>query len=130
MSGPKIDYDKPVDPKSKAWCSEVGCPWKAWGIWSHTKAKTHHEDNEHMVHLVVPDDEETKAQRAEELARLDAEYEKGLTQEATRILTTPNGYGLTLDEVKDKLRNGELTPIGSLDLRQVLEERSHRNELT
>lgn len=53
----KLDYEKPVSARSRAWCSTEGCTWKAWGVWSHTKAKAHHEQRMHMIHVLVPDAE-------------------------------------------------------------------------
>jgi hypothetical protein len=50
-----IDYTQPAPPRSKAWCSD--CTWKAWGIWAHTKTRSHLQDTNgsHLVHLVIPE---------------------------------------------------------------------------
>lgn len=49
----KLDFTEPIDPGSRAWCSN--CSWMAWGSRSHVKAKAHNEAEQHLIHLFEPD---------------------------------------------------------------------------
>lgn len=57
MGMPK--FDREIHPRSKAWCAEVGCGWKAYGIWAHKKAHEHFlehvEGEEHIVYVKEPE---------------------------------------------------------------------------